>query len=85
MEDYYLPPPSVGVDAMDHEHQACAAALKELFLRRTYTALERVIQQLESHFAHEEALMVAYRLGGGDGRGEFSAINSHVQDHGRIL
>jgi hypothetical protein len=24
MEDYYLPPPSVGVDSMDHEHQAYA-------------------------------------------------------------
>jgi hemerythrin len=82
--DYYSPPPSVGVDSMDDEHEACAAALKELFLRRTRAALQRVIQVLEQHFAHEEALMVQHGFGG-DGVSEFSALRSHIKDHQRIL
>jgi hemerythrin len=84
IKDYYSPPPSVGVDAMDDEHTACAAALKELYKRRTRAALERVIQELESHFAHEEGLMVSSGFGG-NGNSKFSALNSHVQDHYRIL
>jgi hypothetical protein len=84
-DDCYTPPPSVGVHVMDDEHQACAAALKELFLRRTRAALERVMATLESHFAHEEALMVSFQFGGDHGRSEFSALNSHAKDHQRIL
>jgi hemerythrin len=83
---YYAPPPSVGVDSMDDEHQACAAALKELHRRRTRNALELVIQTLEQHFSHEETLMAQNGFGGdGSSSSSFSALHSHIQDHQRIL
>ena len=49
--------------------------------------LQRVLDELEDHFAHEELLMKDYRFGGSDqnGASSFSAFSSHVKDHERIL
>ncbi len=78
----YLPPPT-GIISMDDEHESCAHALKALTEQPTVDNLRRAIQEMETHFAHEEALMVKHKFGG-DG-GPFSALNSHAQDHKRIL
>ena len=75
--------PSVGVESMDHEHASCAQALRDLKQNPTEANLRKVINELEDHFAHEESLMVQHGFGG-DG-GAFSALDSHIQDHVRIL
>lgn len=78
----YLPP-SVGIKSMDEEHEACAEALKGLVVAPSAANLERVVYELERHFDHEEMLMIKYGFGGD--RSAFSALDSHIQDHVRIL
>lgn len=74
----------MGINSMDDEHERCDEALKNLCEKRTLTALVRVIAELENHFAHEEGLMVKHGFGGSP-TDSFSALNSHIQDHKRIL
>jgi hemerythrin len=74
----------MGISSMDEEHELCDKALRVLREQRTLTALQRVMEVLEKHFAHEEGLMVKYGFGG-SATDSFSALNSHVQDHKRIL
>lgn len=77
-------PPSVGIASMDHEHESCAKALMALLNYPSKPNLRLVIKELQSHFAHEEALMVTYGFGGTAGD-PFSALTGHVKDHKRIL
>eukprot|EP00977_Amphora_coffeiformis_P006132 scaffold1325_cov138-Amphora_coffeaeformis.AAC.10 len=74
----------LGIASMDHEHETCAKAFKSLMEERSETNLRAVLQQLQNHFAHEEALMVCHGFGG-DPNDPFSALTSHVKDHKRIL
>lgn len=74
----------IGISSMDEEHERCDQALRVLCEKRTSTALQHVIEELENHFAHEEGLMIKHGFGG-SATDPFSALNSHVQDHKRIL
>lgn len=88
-------PPSVGVPAMDGEHEECVQSLNDLLQFPTVTNLRQVLHDLQTHFAHEEHLLKAHSFGGGGGGGggggdaaqpaSFSALSSHVKDHERIL
>lgn len=78
----YLPP-SVGIKAMDDEHESCAKALQEFVDEPTEKNLNVVLTELENHFFHEEMLMAKHGFGGD--KSGFSALNSHIQDHVRIL
>ena len=50
-------------------------------------ALERVAEELEDHFRHEEVLMDDFNFGSlsSASGSPFSAANSHAKDHARIL
>jgi hypothetical protein len=78
-------PPSVGIDSMDQEHERCADALTQLLRTPSETTLLQALQELQSHFDHEEALMKEHGFGGGDDGSSFSALHSHVSDHNKIL
>lgn len=77
-------PPALGIESMDNEHESCAKALEDLMSKPTEESLVRAIREIEDHFAHEEALMVKHGFGG-DVNNPLSAINSHIQDHRRIV
>ncbi|KAG7363729.1 hypothetical protein IV203_027090 [Nitzschia inconspicua] len=83
MEEY-LTVPSVGVSSMDHEHETCLTALKNLIHSPSKKNLQVVYEELMNHFAHEEALMVEHGFGGTVGD-PFSPLTSHIKDHRRIL
>ncbi|KAG7342532.1 hypothetical protein IV203_007625 [Nitzschia inconspicua] len=82
--DEYLTVPSVGVSSMDHEHETCLTALKNLIQSPSKKNLQVVYEELVNHFAHEEALMVEHGFGGMVGD-PFSPLTSHIKDHRRIL
>ena len=69
---------------MDAEHEHCEEALYQLQTKLTFKALEKVLLELTNHFAHEERLMVAYGFGSA-AAGGFSPLQSHANDHQRIL
>jgi len=90
----------VSVAALDAEHEACAAALRQLASKRSLNALAMVLDAYEKHFAHEEALLdehlwkeaAAAAAGGGaahGGAGGFdkraSMRKTHFADHARLL
>ena len=78
------PPPATGCAAIDEEHRECTAALNGALSRPdSAEALSHAVEELEAHFAHEEALLAAAGWGG-DG-GPLSARGSHAADHARIL
>lgn len=87
---------SVHVAALDAEHDACAAALKELATTRSLAALDKVLSAYEVHFAHEEALLdehlwkdaaTAAKNGGGEGGFDAKASmrRTHLADHARMI
>jgi hemerythrin len=80
----YLPA-SVGVKSMDDEHESCANVIKTLAEQPTEANLRHVLSELENHFLHEEELMIQYGFGKPREDGSFSALDSHIQDHVRIL
>lgn len=75
---------SVKVPSMDAEHAECIEALRELVSLRTFSALEAVLEELSSHFEHEESLFVEYGFGAHVNE-QLSARKSHAEDHRRIL
>lgn len=74
---------SVKVPSMDHEHDECAAALRELASSQSPSALEAAIRCLLEHFEHEEALFEEFGFGG-NAEERFSAKKTHIEDHRRI-
>ena len=81
------------VASLDAEHDECVAALNRLRLTQSYRSLLLAAVTIEEHFDHEEALLREHNwgnsnssgAGGGKSRAQFSAFNSHVEDHERIL
>lgn len=59
-------PPSVGVDAMDDEHQECTNAFNIVLRAPTPSNMKQLYQILQSHFQHEEKLLQQYSSGGGN-------------------
>ena len=87
--------PSVECDPMDKEHEECVEALNALANHGSVANVRKLIQVVEAHFDHEEALLDEqfYR---NEGKGEdasFSfaekakanARSTHYSDHARIL
>jgi hypothetical protein len=84
-DDPYIPP-TTGIASMDHEHETCTKALQALVDHPNQKNLQVAYDELQGHFAHEEALMVEHGLGGAAGSGDpFSPLTSHMKDHQRIL
>jgi len=80
------PPPSVGVDSMDHEHRICTAALNQAMQRPSVDTLEQLHEILKAHFDHEEELLEQYHNQScSESSSQFSALTSHRKDHERIL
>mmetsp|Transcript_12539 Transcript_12539/g.21028 ORF Transcript_12539/g.21028 Transcript_12539/m.21028 type:complete len:396 (+) Transcript_12539:185-1372(+) len=84
------PTPSVMVDTLDAEHEACEQALDRLATMRDREALLRLLEVYEAHFAHEEELLDAHvYVGVAQEGGGFSALagqrRSHYADHERML
>jgi hemerythrin len=82
-------PPSVNVDVMDDEHEACTIAINKLLSQPSVEHLKIVIDELTKHFDHEELLMNKYSDHNQETSSTppqpFSAIGSHITDHQRIL
>ena len=84
---------SVHVEALDAEHEECAAALARLAEAPTREAIEGVIAAYTEHFAHEEALLDEHlytpEATAAGKAGGFSAAagqrRSHFADHKRLL
>jgi len=75
---------SVGVGSMDREHAASMGLLKNMVRERgSRAALEAVRQDLRAHFEHEEQMFRDF--GFGDGKANFSATKSHIEEHERLL
>lgn len=79
------PPPSVGVDIMDDEHEECTYFFNNLLENPTEKNLKLLYDVLKSHFDHEEELIMQYSDSKVNDSSPFSAINSHKKDHHRIL
>lgn len=75
--------PSVGIEAMDHEHERCEEALTLLLRAPSVQSLTQAMGILTEHFQHEEALMKG--AGFGSPGEAFSPYANHVRDHERIL
>lgn len=80
------------VDALDKEHDECAAALRTFTTLRTPAALLAVRESYSSHFAHEEQLLDEYLYANEAAcatEGTFSASagqrRSHFADHSRLI
>lgn len=78
-------PPSVGVEAMDAEHQICADSFNRALKDPNFETLQEVFDLLCSHFAHEEELIAKYYGISLENPSEFSALSSHRKDHFRML
>ena len=78
-------PSSVGVDAMDEEHQICTDSFNRALKDPTVETLQEVHELLKSHFAHEEELIEKYAISPEQANSPFSALASHRKDHRRIL
>jgi hemerythrin len=80
---------SVGVEAMDEEHEACVAALNELAARRTAGSLRAAAEALRTHFEHEQALLDQHLYAELVSSSGFSAAagvrKTHYADHARML
>ena len=81
------PPPSVGIDAMDDEHEECTKYFNQVIKTPSSDNLRQLFTILKSHFDHEEELMVKYDKTDNSRNqpSSFSALNSHKMDHERIL
>lgn len=77
---------SVGVKSLDDDHEQCSIAISQLLKAQSVESLRAVLNELQNHFEHEEALMKEYNFGNAsDEVNDFSAFASHVKDHERIL
>jgi hemerythrin len=76
--------PSIGIVSMDDEHERCARALEGLLDQLSVQALTVAIAEIQTHFQHEENVLIEYKFGGSI-TDPFSALHSHIQDHKRIL
>eukprot|EP00928_Gymnodinium_smaydae_P070586 TRINITY_DN54393_c0_g1_i1.p1 TRINITY_DN54393_c0_g1~~TRINITY_DN54393_c0_g1_i1.p1 ORF type:complete len:370 (-),score=73.52 TRINITY_DN54393_c0_g1_i1:331-1440(-) len=76
--------PSVGHSDMDAQHDSCTRALELLAKDPTVKALHVVRKELAEHFDEEETLLKQSSLAAAEGA-QFSAFDSHVADHKRIL
>mmetsp|Transcript_10970 Transcript_10970/g.16388 ORF Transcript_10970/g.16388 Transcript_10970/m.16388 type:complete len:152 (+) Transcript_10970:760-1215(+) len=74
--------PSVGVEAMDKEHEECAEAIAVLKETGSPYHLMKLKDVIEEHFNHEEKL---FKETGFDDGGKFSKTKSHCTDHRKIL
>jgi len=77
-------PDSVKVESMDKEHADLVAAMIHLSNVRHLESLEKVLELLECHFAHEEALLNEFGFGGKGAAGAM-VVKSHTADHSAIL
>ncbi|GFH47995.1 hypothetical protein CTEN210_04471 [Chaetoceros tenuissimus] len=77
-----MPPSSVGVESMDHEHQECTDAFNLAIRSTSFKSFQNLYQTLKSHFDHEEQLLHKYSH---ESSSSFSALSSHCRDHKRIL
>eukprot|EP01083_Nonionella_stella_P080017 219655_1 len=94
-------PASVGVTAMDDEHQECTDAFNQVIEQPTAENLKHLSEVLTCHFAHEEELMRQFskkarkshssssnssnNSSNSNSMSSFSALDSHIMDHKRIL
>uniref|UniRef100_A0A7S3Q4D6 Hemerythrin-like domain-containing protein n=1 Tax=Chaetoceros debilis TaxID=122233 RepID=A0A7S3Q4D6_9STRA len=97
-------PASVGVTAMDDEHQECTDAFNQVIEHPTQETLKHLSEVLSCHFAHEEELMKQFSKRAkrrassrhttsnsntnnstSNSMSSFSALDSHIMDHKRIL
>mmetsp|Transcript_12178 Transcript_12178/g.28920 ORF Transcript_12178/g.28920 Transcript_12178/m.28920 type:complete len:286 (+) Transcript_12178:299-1156(+) len=78
-------PLSVGVDAMDAEHQICADSFNRALRDPNFETLQEVFDLLCSHFAHEEELIAKHYGISLENPSPFSALSSHRKDHFRML
>jgi len=96
-------PASVGVTAMDDEHQECTDAFNQVIEHPTQETLKHLSEVLSCHFAHEEELMKQFSKKAkrrtssrhassnsntnntSNSMSSFSALDSHIMDHKRIL
>jgi len=78
-------PSSVGVEAMDAEHQICTDSFNRALKDPCFDTLHEVFELLRSHFAHEEELIAKYAITPEQAASPFSALASHQKDHFRIL
>jgi len=77
-------PESVGVAAMDDEHEICTASFNKSMKYPTLGNLQELHNILKSHFDHEEELIEMYSAKNGSS-GTFSSLHSHRLDHECIL
>ena len=70
---------------MDDEHQECTDSFNKVLENPTADNLLDLYNVLKEHFDHEEKLMMEYSETKSDASSSFSAINSHKNDHDRIL
>lgn len=80
----FLAQHGTGIDLVDDEHGECILALQRLLKYRGTEELETALAILDAHFRSEEELMRKHGFGG-DPSSSFSALNSHTQDHRRII
>jgi hypothetical protein len=78
-------PSSVGVVAMDDEHQICTDSFNRALKDPTFETLQEVFELLRSHFAHEEELIARYAIPPDQLNSPFSPLVTHQKDHFRIL
>lgn len=85
-------PPLIGCKEIDIEHEFCTKSLNALLDAVSVSSasgahpelLHNVLTALEEHFEHEEKLAKKNGFGKGQTAG-FSAFDSHLNDHNRIL
>lgn len=79
-------PSSVGVEAMDDEHQICTDSFNRALKDPTFETLQEVFMVLRAHFAHEEDLIARYVVTSPEQlTSPFSPFTSHRKDHDRML
>lgn len=89
-------PASVGVTAMDDEHQECTDSFNQVIENPNAENLKHLSEVLTCHFAHEEELMRQFlkkakksnsssSSNSNSSISSFSALDSHIMDHKRIL
>jgi len=74
--------PSVGHKAMDAEHADLEKVMADLSTSKSVHDMESLRDFFEEHSEHEEKLLKRVGFGG---TGQFSALESHAQDHRHIL
>ena len=71
---------------MDYEHQVCTDSFNRTVKDPTLENLQELYDIIKLHFEHEEELIRKYSNKSNNGSSSsFSAIDSHINDHKRIL